>query len=248
MPPPEEVTQTEVTEPLTPCTTFDSLGGADRETAMTAYVLYRDNLKANRYEEALPIWKQAYYMAPGSNGKVKSQFDDGVTLYRHLFDQTNQADLKKRYVDTIMMIYDKRSYCFGEEGYVAGRKAFDAYYYFNQYVDTTSVFNWFIRNLDEKGVDADYFVVNPFSKMLYDKVVNGSVNREKGLQYAKLIIKIVEKGTKDCKGKECETWRIIADYAPAQLELLEGVEDFMIAITILINIYLWSKCIRTVAS
>lgn len=218
-----EVTQT---EPLTPCMTFDSLSGADSEAAKTAYVLYRDNLNAKRFDEALAIWKQAYYMAPGSNGKVKSQFDDGVTLYKHFFEQTNDTILKKKYVDTIMMIYDKRSYCFGDDAYVAGRKAFDAYYYFNKYVDTTQIFTWFMQNADAKGDRSDYFIINPFSKMVYDKVMNGSIPKDKGLHYAKLIIRVVENGIKNCKGKECETWKIIESYAPVQMELLEGVEDF----------------------
>lgn len=211
---------------LTPCITFDSLNGEDKETAMTAYVLYKDKMKINQYEEVLPLWKQAYYLAPGSNGRVKSQFEDGITIYKHLYNNTSDDNLKRKYVDTIYMIYEKRAYCFGEEAYIAGRKAFDAYYYFQAYVDTTSIFQWFLQNVDEKGVKTDYFVVNPFSKMLFDKVVNGAIDRNMGLKYAKLVQKIVDHGVSTCQGKDCDTWKIIADYAPAQMEQLEGVEDF----------------------
>lgn len=225
-PPVAENTSEVEQPPLTPCVTFDSLSGEDQETAMTAYVLYKDKMKVNQFEEALPLWKQAYYLAPGSNGRVKSQFEDGIAIYKHLFNNTTDDNLKRRLVDTIYNIYDKRSYCFGEEAYIAGRKAFDGYYYFQSYVDTNTIFRWFLQNIDEKGVETDYFVVNPFSKMLFDKVVNGALDPTQGLHYAKLMQKIVDHGVSTCKGKDCETWNIIAGYAPALLEQLEGVEDF----------------------
>lgn len=211
---------------LTPCVTFDDLNGEDREIAMTAYVLYKDNMKVNRYEEAFPIWRQAYTLAPGSNGRVKSQFDDGVRLYKYLLEKETDPGKKRLLVDTIYSIYDKRAECFGDEAYVNGLKAFDGFYSFGAYLDTTVVFNWFKAHVDAKGLQSEYFVVNPFSNMLFDRVVAGTISREEGVRYAKLILSIVQNGMATCQGKQCDTWKIIQDYAPVQIELLEGVEDF----------------------
>lgn len=210
----------------TPCNMFDDLNGEDRETAMTAYVLYKDNMKVNRFEEAFPIWKKAYTLAPGSNGRVKSQFDDGVKLYKYFFEKETDPEKKRLLVDTIYSIYDKRAACFGDEAYVNGLKAFDGFYSFGAYLDSDSVFNWFKAHVDTKGLQSEYFVVNPFSKILFDRVVAGTIPREEGVRYAKLILSIVERGIATCQGKQCDTWRIIQDYAPVQMELLEGVEDF----------------------
>lgn len=209
-----------------PCATFDDLNGADKETAMTAYVLYRDNMKANRMEEALVLWRQAYGMAPASNGKVKSQYDDGVKLYKYLFEKETDAELKKKYVDSVFMLYDKRAYCFDEKVYVSGLKAFDAFYYFPSYIDTSVIFSWFTEHIDAKGLQSEYFVINPFSKMLYDRVVSGKISAAEGARYATLITQIVENGVANCSGKTCDTWKVIEGYAPVQMELLEGVEDF----------------------
>jgi tetratricopeptide (TPR) repeat protein len=225
---PTEKAEEKITDnaPVLPCVTFDDLPGHEREVAMTAYVLYKDYMKSNRLDEALPIWRQAFTMAPASNGRVKSQFDDGVKLYKYLYEKETDAKKKKLWVDTIYMIYDKRSYCFGEEAYVNGLKAFDGYYYFGAYFDSDTVFQWFKKHVDVKGIRSDYFVVNPFAKMLYDKVTQETLQKDEGLHYAKLVNQIVEHGITTCKEKQCETWKIINDYAPVQMELLEGVEDF----------------------
>lgn len=102
--------KTEVTTPpatSNPCRTFDDLPGVDRETAESAFVLYKDQLKLNNYKAAFPIWRQAYSLAPGSNGRVKSHFDDGVLLYSKLIEETADSSKKKLLVDTIRMIQAK---------------------------------------------------------------------------------------------------------------------------------------------
>lgn len=209
-----------------PCATFDDLSGAEKENAMTSYVLYKDYVKASRFDEALPIWRVAYHLAPASNGRVKYQFDDGIKMYKNLFDKTTDAEQKKRYVDTIYQIYDKRIFCFGDEAYVNGLKAFDGYYFFQSYFDTTAIYKWFTSHIDVKGIKSEYFIVNPFSKMLYDGVVSGKIDKIEGLHYAKMVRKIVEHGLAHCKDAQCDTWEIINSYAPVQLELLEGIENF----------------------
>ncbi|MFZ1703099.1 MAG: hypothetical protein WAT79_02070 [Saprospiraceae bacterium] len=213
-------------ERLVRCITFDDLSGYERETAMTAYVLYKDQIKINRFEEALPLWRQAFQMAPASNGRVKYQFDDGVKLYKYLLEKEQDSQKKKLYVDSIYMLYEKRAYCFGDSAYVEGLKGFDGYYSFSNFFDTTTIFTWFTNHIDQLGLQSEYFVVNPFSKMLYDGVISGSIPRGKGLHYAKLIMDIVANGVQNCQEKQCETWSIIEAYAPVQMELLEGVDNF----------------------
>lgn len=225
----EVVKTTEVptkTEPKSPCTQFDQLGGADRGTAESAFVLYKDQLKAGNVAEALPHWRKAYKLAPGSNGRVKSHFDDGGTIYKYLFENTKDETLRKKYVDTIMMVYDKRKECFGDEAYVNGMKAFDYYYSFDKYTTEENIYNLFKSNFDVKGKNADYFVINPFTKVLFDRVVDKKVSVEEGRKYAKLITSAINTGLSSCKGAGCETWAIINDYAPSILESLEGIDGF----------------------
>lgn len=213
-------------EPVNPCKGFSDLNGYDREQAETAFVLYKDGLKFEKMDEALQYWKIAYRLAPGSNGRVKYHFDDGVTIYKYLFDKAVDTTIKARYVDTIMMIYDKRKECFGDEAHVNGLKGFDYYYYYHQYTTEDNIYALLKSNFDVKGDNADYFVINPFTKLLYNNVINGSVSVEEGRKYAKLIQGAINKGLANCKGKGCETWQVINDYAPDRLEALEGIDGF----------------------
>lgn len=224
-----EEEQTEVPtkqEPENPCTTFSDLSGSERDEIETAYVLYKDLVKQQKYKEAFPLWKKAYYTAPGSNGRVKYQFDDGVILYTQMY--LNEIDDSKKaiYVDSVMSVYDKRMECFGDEAYIQGRKAFDYYYTFPGTVSDDEIYKMFKMNFDVNGKKADYFVVNPFTKILSDRIIANEVSYEEGRKYAKLIGQTVAYGLKNCKGVLCDSWAIINDYAPARLESLEGIDGF----------------------
>lgn len=212
--------------PKSPCASFADLSGYDREIAETAFVLYKDYIKLEKYDEALKQWKVAYKLAPGSNGRVKYHFEDGANLYKRLFDATADTTIRQRYVDTIMMIYDKKKECFGDEAYINGLKGFDYYYYYPQYASQDHIFELLKSNVDAKGKNADYFVVNPFTKLVYDRVVEGKMSNTEGRKYADLIIKIIQNGKATCKGKACDAWTVIEEYAPVRLEALEAVDNF----------------------
>lgn len=213
-------------EPENPCITFGDLPGLKRDEVETAYVLYKDLIKQQKYIEAFPLWEKAYYGAPAANGRVKYQFDDGVAIYTAMHRNENNAAKKAIYVDSVMSIYDKRMECFGDEAYIQGRKAFDYYYTFPGTVSDDEIYNKFKMNFDVNGKKADYFVVNPFTKILSDRIIANEISYDEGRKYAKIIGETVEYGLKNCKGKLCESWAIINDYAPARLESLEGIDDF----------------------
>ena len=218
--------ESDVIEPKGPCMTLDELPPAEKDMAETAFVLYKDFLKTKKYDTALAYWKQAYTMAPGSNGKVKNHFEDGASIYKYYFENTKDTLLKKMYVDTIMMIYDKKKECFGDEGYINGLKGFDYYYNFYGFTDETTIYELLKSNLDIKGKKADYFVINPFTKLLFDRIVEGKISMTEGRKYADLIFKSIENGLATCKGRTCEAWEIVNEYAPARLEGLEGLDGF----------------------
>lgn len=213
-------------EPENPCTTFSDLSGEERDEVETAYVLYKDLVKVQKYEKAFPLWQKAYYGAPASNGRVKYQFDDGVAIYTHFYNSETDEAKKAIYVDSVMSIYNKRMECFGDEAYIQGRIAFDYYYTFPGTVSDDEIYNKFKMNFDVNGKKADYFVVNPFTKILSDRIIANEISYEEGRKYAKLIGKTVEYGLENCKGTLCESWTIINDYAPARLESLEGIDGF----------------------
>lgn len=212
--------------PLNPCPQFDDLDAYTRDRVETAFVLYRDEYKLGNYALALPYWRQVYSIVPGSNGRATYHLSDGIEMYKWLFDQANDTIMKRKYVDTVIMIAQKHKECFGDEAAVDGKLGFDLYYHFYDYVDADYVFNLFKSNIDTKGIQADYYVINPFSKLLFERVVREETSIEDGRKYAMTIFNAVNKGLAECKNESCETWAIINEYAPKLLEGLEGIDDF----------------------
>ncbi len=205
-----------------PCITFNELSTRDRDRVETAYVLYKDQIKLKNYDKAYPLWKEAYYGAPAANGNIKYQFEDGLAIYKNKYDNSDSPELKSAYVDTVMMIYDKRVECYGQAAYVAGRKAFDYYYYYNTEASQDEIYELFKESVDVKKEKTDYFVINPFTKILTDKIIAKEISNEEGRKYTGYMADAIDYGL--ASGKNKEAWNIINNYAPTRLENLEGME------------------------
>lgn len=210
----------------TPCTTLDDLDPHIKSKTEDAFTLYRDQVRFKRYEDALPLWRIAYNNAPGANGRVTYHFDDGIKIYDHLFKSAESNELKAAYVDTIMSIYDKRISCFGDDGTIEARRAFNSYYYYRDYVSEDDIFSSFKKVMELKGEKADYFMVNPFSKLVYDRVLDGKVDTAEARNLVCAIYETIEYGLQTCDGQYCDAWDIINEYSPNLLEGLEGIRGF----------------------
>jgi hypothetical protein len=208
------------------CETFNSLKPADKEEAQTAYVLFRDYLRLKEFDEAFAYWKKAMALAPAGNGKVKYQFDDGISFYKHYYSLEKDSIKKNEYAMKAMDLYDLRMECFGDEAYINGRKAFDLYYTFQGMASDEEIYNLFKSNIDLNDQKADYFVVNPFTKLMTDRLINEEIKMSEAQIYASKLFDIIDYGSTNCEGNLCEAWEIIKSYAPLRLEALEGFDGF----------------------
>ena len=228
IPPPQVDTSVEEQDYTdNPCITLNELDPSIKGEIEDAYVIYRDYMRAKDYDEAYVLWKKAYYVAPAANGRIRYQFDDGITLYKNLYKNAESQSQKDIYADSMFSIYDKRIACFPEDEYtVLGKKAFNSYYEVKGYLSDTEIYDLFKRAFDGKADEPDYFIINPFTKLLFDHVVREEITHEEGSKYALAIIDVVEKNLDSCEGKACEAWEIINDYSPRLLATLEGLEGF----------------------
>ncbi len=209
-----------------PCTTLAKLTSAQREEAETAYTLYKDELRMKNLADALPLWQRAFELAPAGEGRMKYQFDDGIKLYKHFFSEAEDPAEKRIFADSILTIYDKRLECHPDDAdYVNARLGFDAYYTLGEFVPDNEAYNRLKNSFDSKGKDVEYFIINPFTKILYDKIVAKEIGNEEGRKYANMIFEAVDQGLAEC-GDKCESWEIINDYAPQRLAALEGLKGF----------------------
>jgi tetratricopeptide (TPR) repeat protein len=79
-------------------------------------------MRINLISYAIGPWRYVYANCPGSS---KNIYISGVKIFKDLYENTPDENLKENYYDTIMMLYDKRIEYFGEESYVLGRKGMD---------------------------------------------------------------------------------------------------------------------------
>ncbi len=215
-----------VAQDLTPCTTLADIDPSIRSSTEDAFTLYRDEIRAKNYEAAKGLWKQAYYTAPGSNGKMKVHFDDGIKIYDYLYGLETDSIAKGMLADTIISVYDKRIECFEDDGTILARKAFNSYYKYQDYTDEDEVFEMFKEVVDKKGLGADYFTINPLSRLLYDRVLREEISYDEASALALKLFDIVDEGLATCEGEYCNAWNVINEYSPPLLSQLEGLKGF----------------------
>jgi len=198
------------------------------EGIKTAHVLYRDFIKQNQIDEAIPYWEKAYKAAPAADGYRDYHFLDGVKIQEHMIktetDASKLAALKSR----IFELYDEAAKCYPDKASLYnGLKAFKLYYTYPDQATENEKYEMFKEVIDQDGDKTADFVINPFTALLLDNIVNNRITVEEGRKYAQKIASAIEYGTKNCKNsKECDRWDLVKNYAPARLEELEGIENF----------------------
>ncbi len=224
IPPPDVAVQPPVRERpgAGPCGRFDDRH--DPEEALNAHVLYRDLIRRDQFEEAFPLWQVAYQLAPAADGKRNTHFADGIRLYEYLFEGETDVARKEAYIDTIFGFYDQIEVCYGEAGYVAGRKAFDLYYKYKHRADEDQVFALFLKSLEVDGDNAQYFILNPFTDLMAKRFVAGKLEMAEAKRYEAIVRARLEKGL--ASGEDVEHWHIIQEYLPLRLESFEGVRGY----------------------
>lgn len=219
---PENPSPSAPAAPANPCPTFTTAVNPDK--ALEEFVLYRDFLKLNDWENAFPRWKYVYENAPAADGRRSSVFTDGMKFYEHFMakDPANRS----AYIDTVFLLYDAMEKCYPEGGMVTGLKAFDYFFKYSDRKPKEEQYAMFKQSIEQDGGKPRYFVLNPFTALLVDLVLEEKIPLAEAQQYNAIILKAIEEGLASCQGKECDNWRIIQEYAPSRLEALESVENF----------------------
>ena len=98
--------------------------GTDSVECVKNLSLYSLYVKQKNYKDALMGWRYVFENCPKSR---RSIYSHGVKIFKHLIENTKDEELKKKYIDTLLMIYDRRIEYFGDyakypEGWIRGRK------------------------------------------------------------------------------------------------------------------------------
>lgn len=138
--------------------------------------LYREYRDQEQYADALPHWRGAFRTCPGS---AKTIFIDGAKFYGDILDTIfeNEAKVAERnaYLDTLMLIYDKRIEHFGEEGRVLAYKANDLFKYDESRAAEAN--KMMKRSLDLEGMNSDAVVASKYYQTLYTMYRNDEATK-----------------------------------------------------------------------
>lgn len=168
------------------CGTFSE--SPKEEDGMIAHSLYRDAVKADKLEDAFANWKTAYEIAPAANGSNYLHFSDGRKIHRHFFDNATDAAKKKEHVDIILSLYDGQMKCYGEayekgqDTYLLGRKGYDMFYYFTDYLGDNpyqSVVDVLAMAVDKGGNSIEDIILVPYANSVVQLFAKEKMTKEK---------------------------------------------------------------------
>lgn len=84
----------------------------------------QSNYKNEAWKDAFSPWRWVFTNCPASS---KNIYLHGERLVESVIKSETDKDRKEKYIDTLMMVYDKRIQYFNEEGKVLGKKGSDLY-------------------------------------------------------------------------------------------------------------------------
>ena len=139
--------------------TKESKYGVDSAKTILSASLYGEMVKQKNYKEALPSWRYIFNNAPKFQ---RTTYSKGVDIMRGMYHATKN----KKYIDTLMMVYDQRIKYFGvhktyNEGWILGRKGGDLFAYNkNNMASVKEAYNIMKKSIAMGGVNTEAAVVN----------------------------------------------------------------------------------------
>ena len=134
----------------------DEKFGDDPDKCRESVSLYREYYKQKNYDDALPGWRWSFLNCPTA---TKNIVINGPKIIEHQVKKNEaNAELKKGYLDTLWMIYDKRIELYPDDiGYALGRKGMDMYDYAEE--DYTEVYNTLAESMKTDKLQSDPYVL-----------------------------------------------------------------------------------------
>lgn len=143
--------------------------------------LYREYRDQGMADQALPFWRAALDVCPQS---AKTLYTDGAKFYGDILDKIykdeSKAAERDAYLDTLMMIYDKRIEHFNEEGKVLTYKGNDLFKYDETRAEEANAI--FKRSMELEGMNTDAIAASKYYQTLYQ------MYREKKVEKSDLLV------------------------------------------------------------
>ena len=159
--------------------------GTDSVACIENLSLFREYYKQKNYVDALRPWRWTFNNCPESSGNI---YKNGPKIFkeRMKFDKENKA----AYLDTIMMIFDKRIQYFGKEGYVLALKGYELVISDKKRsAEALSILN---KSITMDGNNADFRAVYGYMKAIVNLEKNGTKTTQDVLEAYARISEVID--------------------------------------------------------
>ena len=182
-------------------------GDVKAQDCETDYSLYREYIKQweqakfnpkNINPQMIISWRNVYNNCPDFR---QNTYLDGVKIMTYAFIRTTKdAELKEKYVDTLVMIYDKRAQYFpngkngSQVGNIMGRKGLDILTWApNRYEEAYTALK---QAIDLEGNRSNYAFIDSYFNVVITMVKNGKLEESTILDEYSRLMEIVDHNIK----------------------------------------------------
>lgn len=171
------------TESFSSCSKY----GNDSIETLNQASIYETHYFHKNFDDALESWRYVYTNAPGYDSSL---YQIGIVLYQNKINSQSDSIEKEKFIDTLLMLYDKRIECFGRKGYVLGRKGYDMMR-FRPY-DIESIRLTLKEAIEESGLNSEYFILYPYLDINIKNYRKNLTTKEELFSLYEEIMKISE--------------------------------------------------------
>lgn len=155
--------------------------------------------KQKQYAEALNSWRIIFNICPASSKNIYIHGAKIITFQIEQAQKAKNTTLAFNYIDTLMMVYDKRIQFFGEETQVLGFKGIDLLIYDSK--RTTEAYGYLIKSIED--ANASVPVALSLMKASVTMYKEGTLSKEKVREsYSKSIQVVKNQIQKSPENKE----------------------------------------------
>ena len=172
----------------------------DCETDYSLYREYIGHWKQAKYNpnninpQMITSWRNVYNNCPDLR---QNTYLDGVTIMTYAFIRPEKnAELRDKYVDTLVMIYDKRAQYFpngkngSQIGNIMGRKGIDIYTWAPHRFE--EAYNALKQAIDLDGNNSNYAFIDTYFPLVIKMVQNGKLEESTILEEYSRLMEIVD--------------------------------------------------------
>jgi tetratricopeptide (TPR) repeat protein len=220
----------------------ESKYGADSVTCVMNNSLYYEfykqwkssNYKNESWKDAVKPWRWVFSNCPRSTINI---YLHGEKLVEEIIKNEPDKNRKEKYIDTLMLVYDKRIQYYGKEGYVLGKKGVDLYKLRpTAYEEAYEILKKSISlEKDKASGPSLIYYFRAAEKMVKDEKAEKSLLVDIYDQTSTIIETNIKKYTKKGKTKSVTNWENIKGNIELSFEPYATCEDLISIYTVKFN-------------